>query len=156
MFSEGVQYNELMTFEDFWKQSNYVTAEAATRGFTLYMRKVYGDPTQDSHIWDLTTTYYKVLVDGHYRPIDEYETFYGLWNYYELRDRVSLHKVTALRYNKKYNVYNVQLEGRPGRDMWFAVPKQLIHDYGIPIVDKTSIFKGTYYRLKDNKIIKDY
>lgn len=155
MFREGIALNELMTYDEFVRQNSDLTnTYDANRAFTLYMRRVYGDPTQDAEKWDLPTTFFEVLVDGHYRPIRDYEQFYGLWQLYQLNDCISLHKVTAVRYNKKYKTWNVKLQGRPGRDMWFSVPKGWVKEFGTPQVTN-NMFTGTYFRVKDNKILRE-
>jgi len=155
MLREPVTLNELMTYDEFIRQNSHITNHYdGNRAFTLYMRRVYGDSTIDSEQWDLPSTFFEVKVDGHYRPIKDYEQFYGLWQLYQLRDCVSLHKVTAVRYNKKYKVYNVKLTGRPGRDMWYSVPKNIVREHGIPQVTP-GVFSGTYYRVRDDKILKE-
>lgn len=156
MFSEGIPLNENMTYEEFVRQNDLEDTDALTRAraFTLYMRRVYGDDTQDDKYDKYNMTYLKVKVDGHYQNIIDYKSFYNLWQYYQLNDCVSLHKVTAVRYNKKYRVYNVRLNGRPGLDMWYSYPKERVKVFGIPQA-RPGMFQGTWVRVKNDKIVRE-
>lgn len=152
---------EPMTWEQFSEQwelqhgqpTNFMRQYDELRDFTLHLRNCYGDTTKDAPLPWGEETVLKVLVGGQYRDAFDYPYFDNYVKQWLDMDETSLHKVTAVRFNRKYNVWNVRVTGRPGRDMWYSYPKELAYKLGPPKVGE-SLFSGTWVRMKGNKIQK--
>jgi len=102
------------------------------RQWTLYLRTVWGDATRDSKEWDYETTFFKIKIAGNYEHYKQWQIFPYLYQTWMDNDKVSYHTTLRSRYNKTYGTWNVKLGGRPGRDMWYSVPKKIVHEEGPP------------------------
>lgn len=93
---------------------------ASARKATLAHRKFYGDTTEDG-LYDPTSL--RVFVGGCYHSITDFPNFSRYAIEYRDRGFINYHKITAIRHNRTYDTYNVQLSCLPG-DRWFYLPKR--------------------------------
>lgn len=158
MFDEPMR--EMVTMAEFAQRAGFTESirtndedfHRMLRGFTLFTRWVYGDNTLETLPYG-EKTWYKVLIAGHYENIWDYQYFPGLIRNWLDQDETSVHKVSAVRFNRKYKVWNVRVGGRLGPDEWFSYPKEMAYKLGPPQVGET-LFTGTWVRMKNNKIQK--